>query len=98
MKWWQCVIYLVLKKKEDTDISIENNVLTISETVNKMNEVKEENMHQRGRYVGRFDQTIPLPTPVSDEGVTANYKNGVLEVHMPKQMKKSQRKIDIQFH
>jgi HSP20 family protein len=87
-----------LEKKEDVNIDIENNVLQISGMINRTNEVKEENMHRRERYFGRFHRSISLPAPVSHEGVTASYKNGVLEVRIPKLMKDTKKKIDVQFH
>lgn len=87
-----------LEKKEDVNIDIENNMLLISGTINRTNEIKEENMHRRERYVGRFSRSISLPSPVSYEGVTATYKNGVLEVKMPKLVKGNNKKIDVEFH
>src|ERR1700686_2521483 len=43
-----------LEKKEDVNIHIENNKLSISGTMNRTNEIKEENMHRKERYVGSF--------------------------------------------
>jgi len=86
-----------LEKKEDVSIDVDNNALSISGSLNRVNEVKEEHMHRQERYIGRFQRTIALPSPVSSEGVTASYKNGVLEVRMPKQKGESKRRIDVQF-
>ncbi|WP_066371535.1 Hsp20/alpha crystallin family protein [Neobacillus fumarioli] len=87
-----------LEKKEDVNIDIENNVLTVSGTINRSHEVKEENMHRRERYIGHFHRSISLPSPVSEEGISATYRNGVLEVRMPKLTKDHKKKIDVQFH
>lgn len=87
-----------LEKKEDVNIDIEHNRLVISGNINRVNEVKEENVHRRERYTGRFQRVVSLPGPVSHEGVTASYKNGVLEVKMPKLEKDIKKKIDITFH
>ncbi|MGC4378399.1 Hsp20/alpha crystallin family protein [Fictibacillus sp. Mic-4] len=87
-----------LEKKEDVTIDIENNMLTISGSIHKSHEINEENMHRKERYVGRFHRSITLPGPVSHEGVKATYKNGVLEVRMPKLTKDTGRKIDVEFH
>lgn len=87
-----------LEKKEDVNIDIENNSLQISGTINRTNEIKEENMHRSERYFGRFQRSISLPSPVSHEGVSATYKNGVLEVKMPKLVKENKKKIDVQFY
>ncbi|MCF6095357.1 Hsp20/alpha crystallin family protein [Microaerobacter geothermalis] len=87
-----------LEKKEDVNIDIENNTLSISGSINRTNETKEENMYRKERYVGRFHRSISLPSPVSPEGVKASYKNGVLEVKMPKLMKDNRKRIDVEFH
>ncbi len=87
-----------LEKKEDVDIDIENNRLSISGSINRTDEIKEENMFRKERYVGRFQRMITLPSPVSHEGVKATYRNGVLEVRMPKLVKDTKKKIDVDFH
>ncbi|XJZ29065.1 Hsp20/alpha crystallin family protein [Bacillota bacterium Lsc_1132] len=87
-----------LEKKEDVHIDVDNNLLKISGMINRMNEVKEENMHRRERYTGSFHRSITLPAQVSMEGVKASYKNGVLEVRMPKLAQDQRKKIDVEFH
>lgn len=87
-----------LEKKEDVDIHVDSNILTISGSINRVHEVKEEQMHRQERFYGRFQRSVPLPSPVQTEGVKATYKNGVLEIHMPKTQDDNKKKIDIQFH
>lgn len=87
-----------LEKKEDVHIDIQNNVLSVNGTINRSQETKNENIHRQERFVGRFHRSITLPSPVSHEGVKANYRNGVLEVRMPKKMHADKKKIDIEFH
>lgn len=87
-----------LEKKEDVQIDIENNMLKISGTIKRSNEIKEGNMHRQERYIGSFHRSVLLPTAVSQDGVTASYKNGVLEVIMPKADNDNRRKIDVSFH
>lgn len=87
-----------LEKKDDVNIDVERNVLSISGQINRVNEVKEENMHRQERVVGRFQRMIGLPTSVSAEGVKATYKNGVLEIRMPKLQEETKKRIDVQFH
>jgi len=87
-----------LEKKEDVDIHIENNVLTVSGSVNRLHEVKEENMYRKERFTGKFQRSIQLPAPVSHEGVKATYRNGVLEIRMPKMTNENRKKIDVDFH
>ncbi|RUS47472.1 Hsp20/alpha crystallin family protein [Cohnella sp. AR92] len=87
-----------LEKKEDVDIEVENNLLTISGMVNRKQEVKEDRMHRQERFYGRFHRSISLPSNVTSEGIQASYRNGVLEVRMPKQKGDSRKRIDVQFH
>lgn len=86
-----------LEKKEDVDIDIQNNRLSISGSIKRTNEIKEENMLQKERYTGRFQRMITLPSPVSHDGVKATYKNGILEITMPKVAKDVKKKIDVSF-
>lgn len=87
-----------LERKEDVTIDIDHNILSISGSINKANEIKEENMYRRERYIGRFHRSVSLPSSVSHEGVVASYKSGVLEIRMPKLMKSDRKKIDVEFH
>jgi len=87
-----------LNSKDDVEIEIENNLLTISGAVNRFSEDKEERVHRQERFYGRFQKSISLPASVSEEGTKATYKNGVLEVRMPKIASKNRKKIDIVFH
>ncbi|BCJ87087.1 Hsp20/alpha crystallin family protein [Effusibacillus dendaii] len=87
-----------LEKKEDVNIDIDNNILTVSGTINRMSEVKEEHMHRQERFVGRFQRSVTLPSRVASEGVKATYKNGVLEIHMPKLQADTKNRIDVEFH
>lgn len=87
-----------LEKKEDVQIEIDNNILTVSGTVNKAQEIKDEHFYRQERFTGRFQRSVTLPSPVSPEGVKATYKNGVLEIRMPKVPSNTRRRIDIDFH
>jgi len=87
-----------LEKKEDVQIDIDRNILTISGSINRGYDVKEEQFHRQERFFGRFQRSVTLPYNVSTEGVTATYKNGVLEVRMPKLPGEARKRIDVQFH
>lgn len=87
-----------IERKEDIHINVDQNELHISGKVHRSNEVKEEHMHRQERYTGTFQRSLPLPSPVSDEGVKASYKNGVLEVTMPKTEKDDKKRIDVEFN
>jgi HSP20 family protein len=86
-----------LEKKEDVHIHIDDNLLTIHGVINRSSENAENQMHRKERFSGRFQRSITLPSLVNAEGTTATYRNGVLEVRMPKTIKDSHKPIDIQF-
>jgi HSP20 family protein len=86
-----------IEKKEDIDIHIDDNVLTISGTINKMHEVREENLYRKERFSGRFERVVNLPSSVTAEDTKASYKNGILEIRMPKSMMDRRKKVDIDF-
>lgn len=87
-----------LEKKTDVNIDIQNNILTISGSINRSMETKQENFHRQERFSGRFQRSVTLPSPVDQENVKATYKNGVLEIRMPKLMNNDRKKIDIEFY
>lgn len=87
-----------LEKKEDVKIELDNNTLFISGSVKRSNDIKDNRIHREERFMGRFQRAITLPSRVSEEGIKAVYKNGVLEVRMPKVTTAGKRKIDIEFH
>ncbi len=87
-----------LEKKEDVQIDINENVLTVSGSINRTNAVKEDQIHRSERFIGRFQRSVPLPTRVSTEGVRASYKNGILEIVMPKIKGETKQRIEVEFH
>lgn len=87
-----------LESQDHVDINVENNMLTIQGHIQKTNEYNEEQTHRKERYTGRFHRSIGLPAQVLAEGAKASYKNGILEVRMPKAKNEQKKRIDIQFH
>jgi HSP20 family protein len=86
-----------IEKSEDINIDVNNNVLTISGSIQRSNEIKEDQFHRKERYLGKFDRSVRLNTPVSNENVQASYKNGVLEIRLPKQKEATRKQINIDF-
>lgn len=84
--------------KEDVQIDIDQQTLTISGQLKSRTDLKDEQWHHQERFAGRFQRTVHLPSTVSSEGVKAMYRNGVLEVRMPKTAAESRKRIDVQFH
>lgn len=71
-------------QKEDMDVRIENGVLTLHSERKQETDVTEENAHRMERLYGAFTRSFALPTTVDATKVTATYKDGVLEVTVPK--------------
>ncbi len=83
--------------KEDMDISITNDVLTIKGEYKKSEEIKEENYYIREKVYGNFSRTIGLPPDVNTDKVEAELKNGVLQIVFAKkeEAKTKEKKITI---
>ncbi len=79
-------------KKEDVKISVEGGVLVISGERKYEKEEKEKKFHRVERSYGRFERSFTVPDDAEEEKVTAQFKDGVLIVHLPKgQTAKSKR-------
>lgn len=71
-------------KKEDIELSLEQNTLLVRGERKTESETKEENFYRMERTAGSFYRAIPLPYEVSQKDVQAHFKDGVLEVRVPK--------------
>lgn len=87
-----------LNSKDDVDIDIENNTLTIKGTIQQSQEFNENHLRHRERFAGGFHRMVTLPSPIDESGTKATYKNGVLEIRMPKLQNSTRKRIDIDFH
>jgi HSP20 family protein len=81
--------------REDFDLSIENNVLTLRGERRFEKKDDNDNYHRVERSYGSFTRSFTLPQTVSSEGAQAEYKNGVLRVSLPKREEVKARKIQI---
>ncbi|HZD58977.1 MAG TPA: Hsp20/alpha crystallin family protein [Anaerolineae bacterium] len=82
-------------KPEDVDISIVDNTLRIKGERKHIEEVKEENYYRTERRFGSFERTIELPVAVKTEEIKATYKEGVLQITLPKAEEKKAKEIRI---
>lgn len=83
-------------QKEAMDVRIENGVLTLHGERKQEIDVTEENAHRMERVYGTFTRSFLLPTTVDATKVTATYKDGVLEVSVPKAETAKPKQIEIQ--
>ena len=81
--------------KEDIDINVENNILTLKGERKREKEVEEENFYRIERYHGTFSRSFTLPRTVDPEKIDAKYRDGVLELTLPRAEEAKQKKIQI---
>lgn len=84
-------------KEDDIDVSLDNNVLTISGEKRSEREEKSKDVYRMERRWGSFCRSVQLPRGLDVEKAEASYKNGVLSVVLPKteEYQKSVRKIEV---
>ena len=82
-------------KKEDLSIDVKNNVLTLSGERKHEKETKKENFHRMERSYGKFSRSFTLPNSVKVEKVKAQYKDGILDISLPKTEKAKTKAIPI---
>jgi HSP20 family protein len=80
---------------KDIDVRLENNVLTLKGERHFEKETKEENYHRVEREYGTFSRSFALPTVVNADKVTAEYKDGVLKIVLPKKEEVTAKPITI---
>ena len=71
-------------QEKDVDISLSEDVLTISGERNFERESDERSVHLSERGFGAFKRSFSLPDDVDQDQIQARLKNGVLEIHLPK--------------
>ena len=80
---------------KDIDVRITNNTLTIRGERKFEKDVKEENFLRIERTYGAFMRSFSLPNTVSSENIRAEYRNGVLTLHMAKREESKPKQIKI---
>ena len=70
--------------QEDLDITVNENAVQLKGEVKQEENRNERGYHMTERRYGSFYRTIPLPSEVISEQATAKYRNGVLELTIPK--------------
>lgn len=81
--------------KEDINISIDKNNLVIEANHSEKKEEKDESYYRCERYSGNYRRTITLTEKCEADKIKANFKNGVLDIEIPKSEPEPVKKIDI---
>lgn len=82
-------------KKEDVNITVEQNLLTISGERKWNEEQENRNFHRVERGYGRFLRTFALPQQVAADQVRATFEDGVLHISIPKSEGAKPRRVQI---
>jgi len=82
-------------KKEDVKVTVENGTLTISGERKSETEEKGKKFHRTERFYGRFERSFSVPDNADGSNVKAEYKDGLLRVHLPKSEKAHAKQIDV---
>ena len=83
-------------EQKDVKLSLADNNLTIQGEIKKDEEIKKEDYYYRERAYGNYARTISLPIEVDKEKINAKFKNGILEVTMPKRPEVQPKEITIE--
>ncbi len=82
-------------KKEDVKISVQDNIVAISGERKYEKEEKDKKYHRIERAYGRFLRSFTLPEDADGTKIAAEYKDGVLQVRLPKSEKAKPKTIEV---
>jgi len=77
---------------EDIDIQVSADAVSITGERRTETKTEEDGMTRSEFHYGRFQRVVPLPAQVQNNAVEADYKDGILRLHMPKD-EEEQRKV-----
>jgi HSP20 family protein len=94
-KEWLVKTDLPEVKKEDVKVTVENGVLTITGERKFEKEEKDKKYHRIERSYGNFVRSFALPDGADGSKVAAEFKDGVLKVHLPKNEKAKPKAVEV---
>lgn len=83
-------------KKEDVEVVVRDNYLIVRAEKKEEQEENKEHIHIKERVYGKFERVIPLPADINPDGAKASFKDGVLEIRIPKKAASQEKKITIE--
>jgi HSP20 family protein len=83
--------------KEEIEVTVTGDVVTIKGEKKKEEEIKEKDYYRRERSYGSFVRSVELPCEVKSDQIKANFKDGVLEVRMPKTEEAKKKSVSIKI-
>ena len=82
-------------QKDDVKVTVESGTLTISGERKAEKEQKGRRFHRVERYYGRFERSFSVPDDAESDDVRAEFKDGVLRVHLAKSEKARPKQIEV---
>ncbi len=82
-------------EQKDIEVTVEGGMLTVRGERREEQEVKEEDYYCCERWAGAFARSLPVPPGVDAEKIKATFKNGVLQIHLPKTAEAKGKKVEI---
>jgi HSP20 family protein len=82
-------------RKDDVKVTVESGTLTISGERKAEKEEKGRRFHRVERYFGRFERSFTIPDNTEADHVKAEFKDGVLRVHLAKSEKARPKQIEV---
>ncbi|HEU4344012.1 MAG TPA: Hsp20/alpha crystallin family protein [Candidatus Binatia bacterium] len=83
--------------KDDIQVNVTDNVLTIKGEKKKEESKEEKDYYRSERIYGAFMRSLSLPAEINSEKVRATFKDGVLEVRLPKSEQAKKKQISVEL-
>lgn len=91
----QIQIELPGMKADDINVSITNNIMTLSGEKKEESERRGEDFHVKERTFGSFTRSVTLPSVVNADKITARFTDGILKISLPKAEEARAKRIEV---
>jgi HSP20 family protein len=81
--------------EDEISVEYDDGALTVSGTRERTEQSEDDRFYRYERRFGSFSRTVGLPQGVEEDAINADYRNGVLEIHVPKPEAPKPRRIQI---
>ncbi len=82
-------------KKGDVKITLKDNILSIEGEKKSEKKAKSDNYHFSERIFGKFKRSFELPQTVNQESISADFKDGMLQISIPKSKEAKPKQIEV---
>jgi HSP20 family protein len=85
-------------KKEDIDVSVVDNIVTIKGERKHESETNEKGYHRVERRYGTFERSFEIPGGFAAENISAQFSDGVLRVMLPKREESKPKQVEVKVN